>query len=148
MKLRNRETGDVVLESTFRSNHCNVSLPKDLTDAVVNDLGYDTVLDGTRPTTSTPYQSVRSDGVEEIDGQWFTRFIVYTETDPDVIQAIDNKQADLVRETRTELLKDTDWATLSDVTTPDGYLVYRQQLRDITSQDGFPYNVTWPIKPS
>jgi hypothetical protein len=24
---------------------------------------------------------------------------------------------------------------------------YRQALRDITSQEGFPYDVTWPTKP-
>ena len=55
--------------------------------------------------------------------------------------------ADEVRLMRDRLLADTDWAVLPDVTTPDGYLEYRQALRDITSQDGFPADVVWPVKP-
>ena len=55
--------------------------------------------------------------------------------------------AEEVRAERDKLLAETDWAVLPDVTAPDGYLEYRQALRDITSQDGFPADVVWPVKP-
>lgn len=55
--------------------------------------------------------------------------------------------ADEVRAKRDFLISGTDWAVLPDVTTPSGYLEYRQALRDITDQAGFPENVTWPTKP-
>jgi hypothetical protein len=55
--------------------------------------------------------------------------------------------ADEIRAQRDLLLAETDWAVLPDVTAPAGYLEYRQALRDITAQAGFPENVDWPIKP-
>jgi hypothetical protein len=36
---------------------------------------------------------------------------------------------------------------LSDNTMSTEMAAYRQALRDITAQGGFPYSVTWPTKP-
>ena len=52
-----------------------------------------------------------------------------------------------VRSKRDGLLSETDWMALSDVTMSDTITAYRQALRDIPSQAGFPTNVTWPTKP-
>lgn len=52
-----------------------------------------------------------------------------------------------VRSTRSMLLAETDWTALSDVIMPSEMATYRQALRDITSQPGFPHNVSWPVKP-
>ena len=52
-----------------------------------------------------------------------------------------------VRNQRDRLLSDTDWMALSDNTMTTEMATYRQALRDITSQEGFPYSVTWPAKP-
>jgi len=51
-----------------------------------------------------------------------------------------------VRSKRDGLLQETDWMALSDVTMSDTITAYRQALRDIPSQSGFPFSVTWPIK--
>ena len=51
-----------------------------------------------------------------------------------------------VRSKRDGLLSETDWMALSDVTMSDTITAYRQALRDIPSQSGFPFSVTWPIK--
>ena len=51
-----------------------------------------------------------------------------------------------VRSKRDRLLQDTDWMALSDVTMSDTITAYRQALRDIPSQAGFPFSVTWPTK--
>jgi len=50
---------------------------------------------------------------------------------------------------RSELLKDSDWTQLPDVPQPtkDAWASYRQQLRDITTQAGYPVNVVWPTPP-
>ena len=59
-----------------------------------------------------------------------------------------------VRNMRNGLLTDTDWVELptasSRLTTEQltAYLVYRQALRDIPLQEGFPLNVIWPTYPS
>lgn len=54
---------------------------------------------------------------------------------------------DAVRNQRNRLLSDTDWMALSDNTMTPAWASYRQALRDITGQAGFPYEVIWPTKP-
>ena len=57
------------------------------------------------------------------------------------------RQAEKIRDTRDNLLKSTDWMGYSDVVMTEEWRAYRQALRDITSQSGFPSEVTWPTKP-
>jgi len=52
-----------------------------------------------------------------------------------------------IRERRNSLLAQTDYLALSDNTLSTEMATYRQALRDITNQEGFPYSVTWPSKP-
>ena len=60
----------------------------------------------------------------------------------------DNRAAARVREERNRLLAETDYLALSDVTMSDAWKTYRQNLRDIPAQSGFPNSVTYPNKPS
>lgn len=50
---------------------------------------------------------------------------------------------------RKILLFSSDWTQLPDVPldTKQAWAVYRQELRDITSQSGYPFNVIWPTPP-
>jgi hypothetical protein len=54
---------------------------------------------------------------------------------------------DEARNKRDGLLAGTDWTANSDVTMTADMTAYRQALRDITDQSGFPANITWPKKP-
>lgn len=64
----------------------------------------------------------------------------------------DDQWADMVRRKRDSLISGTDYYILPDYpSTPDGIEAvkqYRQELRDITLQSGFPRNVQWPSLPS
>ena len=54
----------------------------------------------------------------------------------------------LVRLDRDYRLQQTDWMMFSDTATPSqAWLDYRQALRDVPSQAGFPDNIIWPTKP-
>ena len=53
-----------------------------------------------------------------------------------------------VRTERDALLAQTDWWASSDLTITDAQKVYRQALRDVPKQEGFPDSITWPTKPS
>ena len=53
-----------------------------------------------------------------------------------------------VREQRDALLAACDWMANSDVTMSTAWRDYRQSLRDVPSQAGFPNTITWPTKPS
>ncbi len=52
-----------------------------------------------------------------------------------------------IRSERDRLLAETDWTALSDVVMSPGMATYRQALRDVPSQPGFPHSVVWPLKP-
>jgi hypothetical protein len=53
----------------------------------------------------------------------------------------------LVRPKRDKLIAETDWWATSDRTMTAEQAAYRQALRDITDQAGFPHDITWPTKP-
>jgi len=55
-----------------------------------------------------------------------------------------------VRNERNRLLAATDWTQANDIpqTTKDLWAPYRQALRDVPQQDGFPTNVIWPLPPA
>ena len=64
-------------------------------------------------------------------------------------QELEAEQAQRVRDQRSALLFKTDWTQLPDVpeNVKAAYMEYRQALRDVTEQSGFPYNINWPIEP-
>lgn len=55
----------------------------------------------------------------------------------------------IVKAQRIKLLVNSDWTQLPDVpqATKEKWVTYRQELRDITEQEGYPFNVTFPEKP-
>ena len=53
--------------------------------------------------------------------------------------------AKAVRAKRDALIKETDFYMLPDYpNAPHGIAEYRQALRDITDQPGFPHSIQWP----
>lgn len=50
---------------------------------------------------------------------------------------------------RNQMLMESDWTQLPDVpeSTRSAWVEYRQALRDITDQHGFPDSILWPVKP-
>ena len=58
-----------------------------------------------------------------------------------------DRLSDEIRAKRNSLLAETDYLALSDTTLSSDMATYRQALRDVTSQEGFPTSVTWPAKP-
>jgi len=60
----------------------------------------------------------------------------------------DTRKSEEVRNERNRLIQQSDWMANSDVTMSDEWRTYRQALRDITAQVGFPNDVIWPTEPS
>lgn len=60
--------------------------------------------------------------------------------------------ADEIRARRDRLLAATDWAVLPDspldAQSLEAVKTYRQALRDVPQQDGFPGTITWPEMPA
>ena len=56
--------------------------------------------------------------------------------------------AQAAREKRNALLADSDWTQLTDAPVDQAaWATYRQALRDVTQQSGFPWTITWPTQP-
>jgi hypothetical protein len=55
-----------------------------------------------------------------------------------------------VRAQRDQLLASSDWTQLPDVPleTKQAWAAYRQELRDIPAQSGYPFNIVWPTPPT
>lgn len=160
MEIRNRETGEVTTVSQFKAQHPNTSFPKQITTEILDGFGYDPVLNGPSATVTAPYGVSVRDGVEQIDGQWFTKFVagpVFTDNDEATAAeqetayraGIDAKAAESVRTERNQKLADTDWTQLADSSADaTAWATYRTALRDLPSTDGWPHNITWPTEPS
>lgn len=69
------------------------------------------------------------------------RYIEYTTED----------LASNARSKRTSLLKECEWTQFLDapidLKTRDAYRIYRQALRDVPQQPGFPEEISWPAAP-
>jgi hypothetical protein len=111
------------------------------------------------------YQYSQRDGVEQVGGKWYTKYILgpvftdlaATEIEPAKTAAEqeaaykamkDAEQAKSVRASRSDKLKDSDWTQVEDAPVDKAaWATYRQELRDISAQAGFPWTVVWPTQP-
>jgi len=68
----------------------------------------------------------------------------------DIREEIQETRILQIRNERDELLNESDYAVLPDapVTDVEEWKTYRQTLRDIPQQSGFPSDIDWPKKPS
>ena len=80
------------------------------------------------------------------NGKWVLPKTVVALTATEVA-GITAAKAQGVRNQRDKLIANTDWMALSDSTLTPAWAAYRQALRDVTSQAGFPHTVDWPVKP-
>jgi hypothetical protein len=64
-----------------------------------------------------------------------------------VVELSDAEKVVQILQKREELLMNTDTRALSDRPMSTAMIAYRQALRDITDQEGYPNSITWPIEP-
>ena len=128
------------------------------TTEVLEALGADVVFEGPQATGGTVYQYSQAQGVEQIDGKWYTKYVlgpVFTDGETTAAEqevaykaSKDAEQAKSVRATRGEKLADSDWTQVADAPVDKAvWATYRQALRDVTAQSGFPWTITWPDAP-
>jgi len=167
MQIRIKESGAVMYEAEFRAyTKANGGPSWDTTTTeVLEALGAEVVFEGAPASGGTMYQYSQRDGVEQLDGKWYTKYVlgpVFTDRAAEGDQPAqtaaeqetaykamkDAECAASVRRQRTEKLNDCDWTQIADSTADKtAWATYRQQLRDITAQSGFPWTITWPDAP-
>jgi hypothetical protein len=164
MQIRIQSTGEVMYEAEFRAYTKANGGPswETTTTEVLEALGADVVFEGPQATGGTVYQYSQASGVEQIDGKWYTKHIlgpVFTDTTEDGVTTTaaehevaykatkDAEQAKSIRQTRDDKLAETDWRFRSDMTPSQGWKDYCQALRDVPTQEGFPWTIVWPTQP-
>ena len=167
MQIRTND-GQVMYEAEFRAyQKANGGPAWDTTTTeVLTALGADVVFEGPQATGGTVYQYSQAAGVEQVDGKWYTKYILgptftdtpATDTTPAQTAAEqeaaykatkDAEQAKSVRTSRNDKLKECDWTQITDATVDKtAWATYRQALRDITKQIGFPWTIIWPKTPT
>ena len=155
MEIRNRSTGAVTTVAAFKATKPNTSFPKQMSENCLNDYGYDVVFNGAAATVTAPYGVSTRSGVEEKDGKWYTKFVagpIFANADDEAAYKakVDAQAAANVRSTRDSKLAECDWTQANDspLKAASAWTTYRQALRDVPAQSGFPHTVTWPTKPS
>jgi hypothetical protein len=165
MQIRIRTTGAVMYESEFRAYQKANGGPswETTTTEVLEALGADVVFEGPQATGATVYQYSQAAGVEQIDGKWYTKYVlgptfIDTVVDGTTTTAAeheaaykalkDAEQAKNVRATRATKLSETDWRFRSDMTPSQAWKDYCQALRDVPTQTGFPWTIVWPTQPT
>ena len=123
----------------LRRDNPNTSFPKSPNDALLADWGVYPYTVQDQPTVDYMTQTVTPTAFTEVDGAWTQGWEVSNLSVEDAGRNI--------RPQRDSLLSQTDWMALSDVTMSPEWAAYRQALRDVTTQAGFPYAVIWPTKP-
>ena len=165
MQVRIQSTGAVMYEGEFRAYTKANGGPswETTTTEVLEALGADVVLEGPQATGVTVYQYSQASGVEQIDGKWYTKHILGPVFIDQVVDGVtttaaeqeaaykaqkDAEQAKAIREQRSTKLADSDWTQVADAPVDKAiWATYRQALRDITAQSGFPWTITWPDAP-
>jgi len=158
MQIRIRATGQVLLQHEWEKwvAQTYAKSLSGITEEVVNRFESDIVFEGPQATGGTVYQYSQRDGVEQLEGKWYTKYIlgpVFTgETaaaDEAEYKAMkDAEQAASVRASRTQMLNDCDWTQIADSTADKtAWATYRTALRNVPAQAGFPWTIIWPESP-
>jgi hypothetical protein len=81
------------------------------------------------------------------NGVWEMAWQVTSASATEIAERVQRKEAE-VRQQRNELLSACDWTQLPDSPADhEAWATYRQELRDVTEQAGFPWEVQWPETP-
>jgi len=164
MEYRIQSTGEVKTQGEVRRMHSNTSLPRVWDADTCAFLGIDPVLAAPKPEVTGYTQAIRNGATQDANGNWVTAWSVVDmfadTTDDDGVTTtkaeheaayqadLDAKAAESVRTDRDAKLSESDWMVIKSAETgialATEWATYRQALRDITAQDGFPHNVIWP----
>ena len=160
-EYRIRESGDIKSQGEIRAMHKNTSFPKVWGENVHEAIGIDPVLLTPKPAAAAyAYKRVVRNGVEQdANGNWVQAWVeqdmfvtddsgTKAEQEAEYQAKLDVATSASVRNVRNERLAKTDWLALSDTAMSAAWATYRQALRDVTAQEGFPNSITWPDEPS
>jgi hypothetical protein len=134
----------------LRKENSNISFPRILGSNILATFNVFPVTEQDKPETDRFSYSVKRQLPELVDGQWTVLWDTIAKSTDELAEQ-DERQAENIRDSRNGKLSASDWTQIADVplTTEQRaeWATYRQLLRDLTAQQGFPWEITWPAKP-
>lgn len=134
-------------QDQLRRDNPDVSFPLTMTDETCAEFNVYPVSVKPIPTYDPHTHRVIQQNPLLISGLWTQDWDIVELSDDEKRQIVQDNSAN-VRTQRDALLAETDWYIVKSVETgtpvPNNVLAYRQALRDITLQEGFPFDVVWP----
>ena len=146
------ENGQVVqypyTTAELRRDNPDSSLPADpIPNSVLSEFGVVSVAAAGWAPYDQRTQRIEQRTPINQNGQWVQNWVIVdlTQDEIDANQAVHAQQ---VRQERNDKLTASDWTQVADAPVDKAaWATYRQALRDISSQAGFPWNVSWPDDP-
>ena len=131
----------------LKENNKKTSFPKgELSTEVLNSFNVYYV-DETYPiNVPVTQKTVMADTPVYSDNCWYITHVAVDRTD----EEMENEKEGVrngIDQRRYNKLSTSDWMANSDVTMTAEWATYRQALRDITAQAGYPLDITWPRPP-
>jgi hypothetical protein len=129
----------------LRLQNKNTSWPTQISDEVAADFGVFLVTPAPQPVDNYTINLQRT-AIKQ-GNKWLEQWIETPATPEQITERTDNKASE-ARSERNRRLADCDWTQLPDVpVNTEAWATYRQELRDVSAQSGFPWNVQWPETP-
>ena len=130
----------------LRRANPGTSFPKKISDETAAEFNCFPVTPATQPADDYTVNLSRT-AIKQGDG-WVEEWISTPATPEQVTERTEVKAAE-VRQQRDELLADCDWTQLPDAPVDAvAWQLYRETLRMVPGQPGFPHTVTWPEEPA
>lgn len=142
-----KPSGMPLVNEQFFALFPNTSFSTPLTPDQTEPLGFG-VYDYTSQPEPSKYQKVvEVEPVKDAQGIYRQTWAV-VEMNTEEQFAEDTRKASEVRSERNWKLTRSDWTQIADAqVNKAAWATYRQALRDITSQAGFPWTINWPEQP-
>jgi hypothetical protein len=131
----------------LRKDNPNTSFSGSMSDEELATWGVFPVVPQAAPACDPATETLSQADPTYKNGKWLQKWTV-TEADADEIAQRLDEQSSLVRADRNQRLSACDWTQLPDAPVDTAaWADYRQALRDVTGQAGFPWAVVWPAAP-
>lgn len=124
------------------------SFPSQANDEMLASYGVQRVFNATPPEFTDTQVLEESTPVFSDENQRWTQVFTVRDMTVEEVASRNEAQAANVRAERNTKLAASDWTQVEDAPVDKAvWVAYRQALRDITAQAGFPWTIDWPTQP-
>jgi len=131
----------------LRRDNRNTSFPRNPSEEMLADWNVFPVIEQEPPSFNPATQNLNQVNPILVDVEWLQAWEVTDSSAEEIAERTEAKAAE-VRADRNQRLAACDWTQLPDSPADhEAWAAYRQALRDIPEQEGFPWGINWPEEP-